>query len=326
MTATMSCLWLENGRIELRRVARPEPAPGEALIRVRLAGVCATDLELMRGYYPYTGIPGHEFVGEVATAPGHREWEGRRVVGEINAPCLACPTCRDGRPNHCPRRSVLGIVERPGVFAEYATLPVANLHRLPAELDDERAVFAEPLAAACRIPTQVTLRPAQRVVLLGAGRLGQLIARVLAQHPVELRVVARHAEQRRLLEAAGIHWTAAGELEPGWADVAVEATGSADGFVQARELVRPEGTLVLKSTYAGRLTADFSALVVDELTLIGSRCGPFVPAIDLLAGGRVNPRPLIAARYRLADGPAALAEAARPGVLKVLLQMPAEDR
>jgi threonine dehydrogenase-like Zn-dependent dehydrogenase len=289
-------------------------------VRVRLAGICGTDLELVRGYYPFTGVPGHEFVGVVDEAPGTAEWIGRRVVGEINASCRTCPTCRAGRPTHCPARTVLGIKGRAGAFAEWLVLPLANLHAVPDAVADEDAVFTEPLAAALEIQEQVALDAGTRVVVVGAGRLGQLIARTLTLAGCDLVVVTRRPEADALLARAGIRTAAAAALPDDAADVVVECTGNPDGLDLARRLVRPRGTIVLKSTYAGDTRLDVSSIVVDEVTLVGSRCGPFARALELLAGGRLDLRPLRHARRALADGVAAFAEAAEPGRLKVLLE------
>lgn len=314
----MKALWLENNRVDLRDVPRPSH-PGEALVRVRLAGICSTDLELVRGYYPYTGVLGHEFVGEVVSSDDEA-WIGQRVVGEINATCGRCEACLNGRGSHCENRNVLGIVNRDGVFAEYTRLPLENLHPVPASVPDEMAVFVEPLAAALEIQQQVQVHPTDRVLLVGAGRLGQLIAQTLALTGCGLRVVARHEAQKSLLRARGIGLVSAGDVQPGRWDMVVEATGSPDGFALARRAVRPRGTLVMKSTYKGELRVDFSSVVVDEITIIGSRCGPFAPALRLMEAKAVDPTPLLAAEYRLGDGLEALEEAARPGVLKVILK------
>jgi len=317
--AYMRALWLEGQELSLRDIPEPVAGAGEARVRVRLCGVCATDLELVRGYYPYAGVPGHEFVGEVIEAPGASGFEGARVVGEINAACGRCAACRAGRPRHCTARTVLGIAGRNGAFAEQLVLPVANLHRVPDNLSDEAAVFTEPLAAACRILEQVVIRETDRVLVVGAGRLGQLVARVLAPTGCRLLVVHRHDRQRALLEACGIETCTPGEVSPGLFDQAVEATGSPDGFAVARRALRPLGTMVLKSTYQGQATVDFSSVVVDELTIVGSRCGPFAPALALLETGRVDPLPLVEARYPLARGVEALAHAGRRGALKILV-------
>ncbi len=321
----MKALWLENQQLSLQDVPIPVAPDGEALIRVCLSGICGTDLELARGYYPYTGIIGHEFVGEVVESPDvspspNADWIGKRVVGEINAVCGECEQCTNGRPTHCEKRTVLGIVKRDGAHAEYLTLPLANLHRVPDSVSDEAAVFSEPLAAALEIQQQVHIQPADRVLLIGAGRLGQLIAQTLALTGCDLRVVARHSHQKQLLEARKIRLITKDEIQPRCWDVVVEATGSSSGFDMARRAVRPRGVLVLKSTYRGDVMVNFSSIVVDEITLLGSRCGPFAPALRLLESGAVDPAVLIVARYPLAKALEAFELARQPGMLKVLLE------
>ncbi len=316
-----------DSHLSLRDVPRPTPPPGEALIRVTRAGICNTDIELARGYMAFRGIPGHEFVGVVEAAPDPA-WVGQRVVGEINAACGECETCRAGRPTHCPHRTTLGIANRDGAFAELVSLPLGLLHRVPAEVSDDQAVFTEPLAAALEILQQVHVRPTERVIVLGDGKLGLLIAQVMALAGADVTAIGRHAGKLDILARRGIRISVGGaDVAPG-ADVVVEATGSVSGFRQGRALVRPRGTLVLKSTFAGDLAPllagdglnFLSALVVDEITLVGSRCGPFAPALRLLAEGRVDVESLIHARYPLADALTAFEHAQRPGVLKVLLQ------
>lgn len=322
MRSAMRALWLEDGRVRARDdVPVPDPPPGEARVRVRLAGICHTDIELLRGYYPFTGVLGHEFVGVVERVAGEATGlVGRRVVGEINAVCGSCRHCLAGRREHCARRTVLGIRGRDGAFAERLVLPVENLHPVPEGVPDEAAVFTEPLAAALRIREQLHVRPVDRALVVGDGKLGQLVARVLALDGPELLVVGRHERKLRLLEEAGIATARAVDLQPGGFDLAVECTGNPSGFATARQALRPRGTLVLKSTYAGELTLDISTVVVDELALVGSRCGPFPPALRLLEEGRVDPRPLIDDRFPLAEGETALARAAERGTLKVLLE------
>jgi len=299
----------------------PEPAAGEALIRVSVAGICNTDLELVRGYMQFRGIPGHEFVGVVERAPGAEEWENRRVVGEINAACGDCPTCRAGRPTHCPHRTTLGIAGRDGAFAEYLTLPVHNLLPVPDSILDEVAVFTEPLAAACEILQQVHVRPTDRVVVLGDGKLGLLCAQALALTGCDLTAVGHHQEKLDILARRGIPTALEdGAVEPG-VDLVIEATGHPGGYAAARRLVRPRGTVVLKSTYHGSLDADLTMVVVDEITLAGSRCGPFAPALRLLERGLVDVAPLVQARYPLGEALTAFERAARPGTLKVLVEM-----
>jgi threonine dehydrogenase-like Zn-dependent dehydrogenase len=321
---SMHALWLENLSLSARAdLPIPELESGEALVRVRLAGVCSTDLELLRGYYPFRGIPGHEFVGEVAAVAPDLEaasWVKSRVVGEINLACGNCDTCRRGHPTHCENRRVLGILNQDGAFAEYLTLPLKNLHQVPETVSDEQAVFTEPLAAALEIQQQVHILPTDRVLVIGAGRLGQLIAQTLALTACSLQVVARHPYQIELLKTRGIDVIDEEHVPSGKVDVVVEATGSPGGFQLARRAVRARGTLVLKSTYKDLVSLNLSSIVVDEITLIGSRCGPFPPALHLLETNQVDPIPLIQNTFALIDGVNALQEAGRPGQLKVLLR------
>ena len=298
----------------------PSPPPGEARIRTTLVGICNTDLEIVRGYAGFRGVLGHEFIGVVEQA-GDPALLGRRVVGEINATCGHCPTCRAGRPTHCPQRTALGIRRRDGTLAECFCLPEANLHPVPDSLPDEVAVFTEPLAAACQILEQVHLQPTDRAVVLGDGKLGSLVAQVLSLTGCDLLVVGRHADKLAPLTARGIVTQLGSEgLEPG-ADLVVECTGQAGGFAAARRLVRPRGTLVLKSTYMGLVEADLSSLVVDEIRIVGSRCGPFAPALRLLARGLVDVRSLIEAEYSLDDALAAFEHAGRRCARKVLVRI-----
>lgn len=313
----MKALWLEDHQLDLRAV--PEQAnPSEALIRIRVAGICSTDLELVRGYYPFTGILGHEFVGEVVSA-GDKSWVGQRVVGEINVTCGTCEQCLDGRSTHCENRNVLGILNRDGTFAEFTTLPLTNLHRVPPSVPDEMAVFAEPLAAALEIQQQVQVRPTDRVLVVGAGRLGQLVAQTLALTGCDLHVAARHANQQKILADRRIRVIPEEQIQPSRWDIVVEATGSPGGFSLARQAVRPRGTLVMKSTYKGELSVNFSSIVVDEVTIVGSRCGPFEPSLRLMEKGEVDPSVLISAEFKLEEALQAFEHAAQPGVLKVLV-------
>jgi threonine dehydrogenase-like Zn-dependent dehydrogenase len=316
----MNVLWLENNKIDLRDVSQPRKS-NEALIKIRKAGICSTDLELVKGYYPYTGILGHEFVGEVVEADGEdrASWIGQRVVGEINVVCNQCEQCLNGRPTHCENRTVLGIVNRDGTFAEFTQLPITNLHRVPDSVPDEMAVFTEPLAAALEIQQQIQIKPTDRVLLIGAGRLGQLIAQTLALTGCDLRVVARYAHQRNLLNARGIRIIAEEDIKPWRWDIVVEATGSPSGFSLARHAIRPRGTLVLKSTYKGEMNVNFSSVVVDEIHVVGSRCGPFEPALRLMEARQVDPTVLIAYEFKLEDALKAFERAAQTGVLKVLV-------
>ena len=316
----MRGLWLEDRVLRLREdIPLPQPPAGEALVRVLVAGVCNTDLELVRGYYTSAGVPGHEFVGRVEAARSAPEWVGRRVVGEINAACGDCATCRAGRRTHCERRTVLGIVGRDGAFATHLTLPVRNLHAVPEELPDERAVFTEPTAAALEIQEQVSVSGTDRVVVVGAGKLGHLVAQTLATTGASLLVVGRSQRPLELLAARGLRTGGAEAIEERRADLVVECTGSPEGLELARRAVRPRGTIVLKSTYHGKAAIDMARFVVDEITLVGSRCGPFAPALERLARGAVDPSPLVEARYPLAQAALAFEHAARPGTLKVLV-------
>ena len=319
----MRALYLDKTLTLCEDYATPTPPPGEALVHVRLAGVCNTDLELVRGYMSFFGVPGHEFVGEVVQCDSAPEWIGQRVVGEINAACGQCETCRAGRPTHCPHRTTLGIAGRDGAFAEYLCLPIANLHRVPENVPDEAAVFVEPLAAACEITQAVHIRPTDRVAVLGDGKLGLLCAQVLQLTGCDLLVIGHHDESLGTLAKRGIRTrqdlTGPGDLS-GLLDVVVEATGTPGGFATARRLVRPRGTIVLKSTYHGAVDANLTLVVVDEVTLVGSRCGPFEPALRLLAQNLVEVTPLIQGRFRLSEGLAAFERAGQRGTLKILIE------
>lgn len=300
----------------------PQPAAGEALLQVLLAGICATDLEVLVGYAGFSGVLGHEFVGKVLACNAQPALVGRRVTAEINIGCGVCRSCLAGRRGHCQQRQVLGIRGRDGIFAEYVAVPVENLHYVPDNVPDQAAVFTEPLAAALRVREQIPIRPSDRVVVLGDGKLGQLVARSLVGCGCDL-VVQGRSHQRRgmdLLRSAGIATAALGEIPHGRADIVIECTGSPAGFDQALDLLRTEGVLVLKSTYADLCPANLSRVVVNEICVVGSRCGPFESALRYLASQSVDPLPLIEAVYPLVDGLAACEHASRSGVLKILLQ------
>jgi threonine dehydrogenase-like Zn-dependent dehydrogenase len=297
----------------------PKPPPGEVRIQTTLAGICNTDLEIVRGYAGFRGILGHEFVGMVDQAEDP-SMVGRRVVGEINASCGVCPTCRAGRPTHCPERTALGIRGRDGVLAEHFCLPAANLHFVPDGIPDEAAVFTEPLAAACEVLEQVHVRPSDRVVVLGDGKLGLLVAQVLALTGCGLTVVGRHRAKLAILAERGIPTQVGDKGLIGNADLVVECTGHSEGFETARRMARPQGTLVLKSTYHGLVEAGLSRLVVDEVRVIGSRCGPFAAALRLLAQNLVDVTSLIEAEYPLTEALAAFEHAGQRGALKVLVR------
>ena len=316
----MQALVLGNGIGFDAEYETPRPGPGEALIKTSLAGICATDLELVKGYAGFSGIPGHEFVGVVVQAHDSSRI-GQRVVGDINCPCGSCPTCKRGDGNHCPDRTALGIRGKDGAFADYFTLPVANLRPVPKSLDDRAAVFAEPLAAALEITRQVHIKPDDEVAVLGDGRLGLLAVQALALTGCELTLIGRHPEKWALLKEKPIRACRAEELPEGFtARVVVDCTGNESGFSQARKLVRPRGFLVMKSTFAGQTRITPSSLVVDEITMIGSRCGPLTAALRLLASGLIEVEPLIEAEFALEKGEEAFKLAAKKGSLKVLLR------
>lgn len=315
----MRALYFDRHLRYLPTAPAPVPAANEVLIRPRLSGICNTDLEIMRGYMNFTGILGHEFVGEVVQADNVPAWLGRRVVGEINAYCGQCPTCRRGDLTHCPNRSTLGIAGRNGTLADLFTLPAHILHPVPAGVSDEQAVFTEPLAAACEIIEQTHIKPTDRVIVLGDGKLGLLVAQVLRLTGCDLTVQGKHPEKLAILSQLGINTRLLDEPIEANADVVIEATGNAAGFAAARLLVRPRGKLVLKSTFHNDVLLNLSMVTVDEITLIGSRCGPFAPALRLLAQKLIDVEPLISAVYPLSNGVAAFDRAAEPGTLKVLV-------
>jgi threonine dehydrogenase-like Zn-dependent dehydrogenase len=298
--------------------AEPRPSAGMAVVRVHLAGICSTDLQILQGYMGFTGVPGHEFVGHVEDGPD--DLVGRRVVGEINFGCGTCERCRAGMSRHCAHRQVMGILGADGSFAERVAVPVANLHAVPAALSDEEAVFAEPLAAAFSILEQVPVAPGWSAVVLGDGKLGLLCAQVLRQAGASVTLVGRHDHKLAIAAGLGIATAPVGEWRPGeQADLVVEATGSAGGLALAMTAVRPRGVLVLKSTVAAEHQLSLAPLVIDEVTMVGSRCGLFPPALAALEAGTVNVIPLLDARYPLADAVDALAHAASPGARKILL-------
>jgi len=314
----MKALRFEEGRLKLDDDIPLPRQPAEALVRVTIAGICNTDLEIVKGYSGFSGTPGHEFVGVVEESP-ESSLIGRRVVGEINAGCGACDLCRSGDPRHCPRRTVLGIVNRDGAFAEYLTLPPQNLVDVPDEIPDRAAVFVEPLAAACQILEQVEIDSTCGVVVLGDGKLGQLVARVFAGTGCRLTLVGKHPEKLKRAALAGIETALLETGVPRGADVVVEATGSPAGLKLALEMVRPRGSIVVKSTFHGTAEIDTSRIVVDEISIIGSRCGRFPRALELLSRGVADLGALVTAEFPLAMGIEAFRLASSPESLKVLL-------
>lgn len=317
---TMQALWLEDRSLSFRQdLPTPRIETHEALVRVLRAGICNTDLEMLRGYYPFSGIPGHEFVGIVEEGPD--PLIGHPVVGEINISCGECAPCQRELSTHCERRQVLGLRGRNGAFADYLTLPADNLHLVPPAVPLEAALFAEPLAAALQIQEQTPIAASDRCLVVGAGKLGQLIAQTLALTGCDLHVVGRRRGQIDVPGSEPLEIALETDILPGSFDTVVECSGNHEGFRVARQAVRPRGTVILKSTYSGQMEIDASALVVDEITLLGSRCGPMASALELLADGRVDVEPLIGARFSLRDGVEAFGQARQSGALKVIFEI-----
>ncbi len=300
-------------------VDRPAPSagPGTAVVRVSWAGICSTDLQITKGYMGFRGVLGHELVGRVVEGPP--EWTGKRVVGEINYGCGACGECQRGMARHCARRTVMGILDADGAFAESIEIPVENLHEVPEGVRDEAAVFVEPLAAAFEILEQIHVHAGTECTVLGDGKLGLLVAQVLHLTGARVLVVGKHAAKLAFLAKRGIATTSLDAWSKKKADVVVEATGTAAGFEAAVEATRPRGKLVLKSTVAGTAPLSLAPLVVQEITVVGSRCGSFAPALRALKAGSVDVMPLVGARIPLRDAERGLEMAARPGMLKVLI-------
>jgi threonine dehydrogenase-like Zn-dependent dehydrogenase len=307
-----------DGQPAIKDLARLEPGAGEVLVRVSLAGICGTDLQILKGYHNFCGIMGHEFVGEVA-GPVDSPWLGERVVGEINIGCGECDQCRKGLGRHCRQRRVVGLTDHDGVFAHYLSLPEANLHAVPPEVPDDWAVFTEPLAAALRVLETAPVLTESRVLVVGDGRLGILITWVLALSGADIHLAGHHPEHLALARSQGVATYLAADLPDEDYDIVVEASGSSTGLELALARVQPQGTVVLKSTYVGRYPLDPAALVVPEVRLMGSRCGSFPGALRLLRNKLVDPRPLIDRTFPLSQGLEALDRARQPGVLKVLL-------
>jgi len=319
----MRALWLENQLLSFRDdLPIPQPSDDEVLIKVISAGICATDLELIKGYYSFNGIPGHEFVGLVVMSPSDPYWLNKRVVGEINISCRECETCLRGNHNHCEQRKVLGIKGKNGAFAEYLTLPIGNIHALPDTISNDKAVFTEPLAAAMQILKQVNINSTNKVLIIGAGRLGQLIARVIQQQHCDLQVVVKYDDQKELLDDLGIQTISESNVTLGKFDIVVDASGSKSGIDTALKAVRPRGIVVMKSTTADTMNVNLSQIVVNEVTIIGSRCGPFKPVLTLLETEKIDPLTMISARYPIGSGLTAFQKAVEPGVMKVIIDIP----
>ncbi len=318
----MKALRYENGRLEVADVARPVN-DGEAVVRVTLSGICNTDVEIVRGYAGFEGTIGHEFVGVVESAPGDAELVGQRVVGEINAGCGECGLCLGGDARHCPRRTVLGIVRRDGAHAEFLRLPVENLLRVPDSVPDERAVFTEPLAAAVGIAERANISVETRVAVIGDGKLGLLCAQALHLKGAPVVLVGKHANKLEIAARRGIETRSVDDVSHAVErafDVVVEASGSESGFELALDILRPRGVLVLKSTFHGETKINTARIVVDEISVVGSRCGRFAPALALLESNAVDVESLISEEYPLGEGVRAMNRASAGGILKVLLK------
>ena len=317
----MKALRYEGGQLTVADIQKPQGTLAEAVVRVTLSGICNTDVEIVRGYAGFQGTIGHEFVGVVESAPDE-SLLGRRVVGEINAGCGRCHLCLSGDARHCPERTVLGIVGRDGAHAEFLQLPSVNLLPVPDDVPDERAVFCEPLAAAFGITERVSLTKETRVAVIGDGKLGLLCAQALSLTTAPVLLIGKHPEKLRIAQERGVETImlnqAGGRTRE--FDVVVEASGSESGFQLALDLLRPRGLLVLKSTFKGATHVDAARIVVDEISVVGSRCGRFAPALDLLKSGAVDVESLISEEYRLTDGVRAMKRATEPGVIKVLLR------
>src|SRR5260221_6576582 len=333
----MNCFVVRGGNLKAVRKTLPRLRPGWALVRVRLAGICNTDVEILRGYHAFWGTPGHEFVGEVVEVAGvsraaRKRWVGKRVAGEINVTCVAygfrplCVFCKRGLKTHCARRTVLGIVAHDGAFAEFLALPVENLHFVPSGVSDEKAVFIEPLAAACQILSQLDIRKFPKAAVLGDGKLAQLIAMVLRAAGSRVVLYGKHRSKLALARRANV---ATKRVRGDASDLSrvkenyrlvVEATGSPTGLALAQRMTEPRGTLLLNSTFHGAAPVEPWHIVVKEITVVGSRCGPFTKAISLLRSRKVDPTPLISRTFPLTDANAAIAYAQKRGVMKVLLR------
>lgn len=315
----MKALYLKN-QLQLTEISEPVPGEKDALVQVLMAGICNTDLEIVKGYMGFTGVLGHEFVGRVVEA-SESSWTGKRVCGEINFGCGNCEYCDRGLSRHCPHRTVLGILNQNGAFAEYVTLPLKNLHAVPEAILDSHAVFVEPLAAALEILEQVQIAPDHRVAVIGDGKLGLLICQVLRLTGCNLSLIGKYSRKMALAESWGVKTSPLQNLPAEKFDFVVEASGAAAGFATAMKLVRPRGTIILKSTYHSTLELRAAPIVIDEVTIVGSRCGPFAAAMRVLQQRLVNVEPLIDQIYPFDQAREAFEHAQQPGTLKIILQM-----
>ncbi len=315
----MLAVHIERGKVSLRDQVKPKRGKSQAILRLITGGICNTDLELLRGYYSFKGTPGHEFVAEVVDADSKR-WVGKRVVGEINAACGKCDWCRRKLGRHCPARTVLGIVNHPGAFQEFFMLPEANLLEVPASVPNEHAVFTEPVAAACEILEQVRIAKGEHVAVMGDGKLGLLIAQVLAAHGAKVTQFGKHKHKLAIAAAAGVRPVITDKLPEAAFDKVVEATGSAEALAGAIRMTKPRGAVIMKSTVHEKVQIDTAPVIVNEISLIGSRCGRFEPAMKLIRARKLNLGPMVQQSFPLDQAPKAFQKAAERGALKILLQ------
>jgi len=318
----MRAAFLKGTQLSLVEMEKPKSQPGAAIVKVRMAGICNTDLELVRGYMNFQGVPGHEFVGVVSECE-EQHWVGKRVCGEINVGCRNCQYCRLDLSRHCPNRTVMGILNQNGAFAEYVLVPAKNLREVPVQVSDHQAVFVEPLAAAFEIMEQVKLAPNSQIAVIGDGKLGLLIAQVLQLSCADITLVGKHERKLDFARALGLSTCLKNAAIAKTYNIVVEASGSPSGFESALNIVRPRGTVVLKSTYADNLNLNAAPIVIDEITIVGSRCGQFMPALRALAAKRVQIDGLIEQIYPFAQFSEAFERAKQPDSLKVLVDFDA---
>lgn len=316
----MKAIVFDGKRLSVENIPVPSTRSGEALIKVLVGGICKTDIEICKGYMGFRGVLGHEFVGIVEDCE-KASLIGKRVVGEINCPCYQCDFCKKGEYKHCPNRTVLGIYNRDGVFAEYTVLPIANLHLIPDTLSNNVAVFTEPLAACYRVLEQVQIKPYYMIVVLGDGKMGQLLSQVFHSLPVRLVCIGKYEHKLGFLRELGVECYKYDEVDlPSKADIVVDATGSSEGLKFAMEIVKPKGTIVMKSTVADSFNINLSKIVVDEINVLGSRCGPFEPAIKALALGKIKTEYLVSGIYSIDDSLEAFRKAVEKETFKVLIK------
>ncbi len=313
----MKALYLKDS-LALKEIPVPVFSENDALVKVKMAGICNTDLELVKGYMGFEGVLGHEFVGVVEKA-ANQKWVGKRICGEINFGCAECLYCKRGLSRHCPNRTVMGILKQNGAFAEYVVLPIRNLHEIPESIPNSSAVFVEPLAAGLEILEQIKIEPNCDLAVIGDGKLGLLICQLLRLTGCRLKLIGKHPKKLALAQSWGISTLKVDEMEDRKYDFVVEASGSPSGFARAMQLVRPRGTLVLKSTYQGSLELNAAPIVIDEITIVGSRCGPFEPAIRALENNLVKVDDLIDQTYPFSQALQAFEHAKQPGSLKIIL-------